>query len=70
MFEVGSDLVETTCFWSGFDQTDLANGRVVTGSNCFVLGLCWVGVGNDCLANIDLAGAVFAQSIERLIDDP
>ena len=70
MFEVGSDLVEATCFWSGFDQTDLANCRVVTGSNCFVLGFCWVGVGNDCLANIDLARAVFAQSIERLIDDP
>ena len=36
----------------------------------FELGLGGVGAGNDRLANIDLAGAMFAQSIERLIDDP
>jgi hypothetical protein len=70
MFEVGSDLVEATCFWSGFDQTDLTNCRVGTGFDCSVFGLCRVGIGDDCLANIDLARAVFAQSIERLIDDP
>ena len=70
MFEVRSDLVEATCFRSGFNQADLANCRVGTGFDCSVFGLCWVGVGDDCLANIDLAGAMFAESVERLIDDP
>jgi len=70
MFEVGSDLVEATCFWSGFDQTDLTNYRVGTGFDCFVLGLCWVGIRDDSLANIDLARSMFAESVERLIDNP
>ena len=69
MFEVGSDLVETTCFWSGFDHADLADSRVVTCSNCFVLGLCWVGIRDDSLANIDLARSMFAKSVEGLIDE-
>jgi len=70
MFEVGSDLVEATCFRIGFNQADLANCRVGTGFDCSVFGLCRVGVGDDCLANIDLAGAMFAESVERLIDNP
>jgi len=68
MFEVGSDLVEATCFRSGFNQADLANCRVGTGFDCSVFGLCWVGIRDDSLANIDLAGSMFAKSVDGLID--
>ena len=36
----------------------------------FELGLGGVGAGNDRLAHIDLAGLMFAESVEGLVDQP
>ena len=68
MFEVGTYLVEATCFWGDFDQTDLAHCGVYTGSDCFVLGLCWVGICDDSLAHVNPAELMFTETIEGLID--
>ena len=69
MFEVGTDLVKPTCFWGGFDQTNLADCGVGTGFECFVLGLGWVGACDDSLAHVNPAELVFTESIEGLIDE-
>ena len=69
MFEVGTDLVESTCSRGSFDQTDLAECGVGTGFDCFVLGLGWVGACDDSLAHVNPAELMFPESIEGLIDD-
>ena len=69
MFEVGTDLVKSTCLWGGFDQTDLAECGVGTGFDCFVLGLGWVGACDDSLANVNPTELMFPEPIEGLIDD-
>ena len=69
MFEVGSDLVESTCLWGGFDQADNAEYGVVAGFDCFVLGLGWVGACDDSLAHVNPAGLMFSETIEGLIDE-
>ena len=69
MFEVGSDLMQATCLWGGFDQTDLADCGVGTGFGCFVFGLGWVGVWDDSLAHVNPAELMFSESIEGLIDE-
>ena len=69
MFEVGTDLMKATCLWGSFDQTDLANCRVCTGFDCFVLGLGWVGACDDSLSHVNPAELMFPESIERLIDE-
>ena len=69
MFEVGTDLVEATCLWGGFDQTDLAHCGVYTGSDCFVFGLGWVGACDDSLAHVNPTELMFPESIEGLIDE-
>ena len=69
MFEVGTDLVESTCLWGGFDQADLAECGVGTGRDCFVLGLGWVGACDDSLAHVNPAELMFPESIEGLIDE-
>ena len=68
MFEVGSDLVESACLWGGFDQTDLPELGVCPCLPGFELGLGGVGAGDDGLAHIDLAGLMFAESVEGLVD--
>ena len=42
--------------------------RVAAGFEGCVLGLGRVGAGDDGLANIDSAGLVFAEPVERLVD--
>ena len=69
MFEVGTDLVESTCSRGSFDQTDLAECGVGTGFDCFVLGLGWVGACDDSLAHVNPAGLMFSETIEGLIDE-
>jgi hypothetical protein len=69
MFEVGTDLVESTCLRGSFDQTDLAECGVGTGFDCFVLGLGWVGACDDSLAHVNPAELMFPESIEGLIDE-
>ena len=69
MFEVGTDLVKSTCLWGGFDQADLAECGVGTGFDCFVFGLGWVGVWDDSLAHVNPAELMFSKTIERLIDE-
>ena len=69
MFEVGTDLVKSTCLWGGFDQADLAECGVGTGRDCFVLGLGWVGACDDSLAHVNPAELMFPESIEGLIDE-
>jgi hypothetical protein len=69
MFEVGTYLVEATCFWGGFDQTDLADCGMDTSFDCFVLGLGWVGAWDDSLAHINPAELMFPEPIEGLIDE-
>jgi len=68
MFEVGADLVESTCLWGGFDQADLAECGVGTGFDCFVIGLGWVGACDDSLAHVNPAELMFSEPIERLIN--
>ena len=69
MFEVGTDLVESTCPRGSFDQTDLAECGVGTGFDCFVLGLGWVGACDDSLAHVNPTELMFPEPIEGLIDD-
>ena len=69
MFEVGTDLVKSTCFWGGFDQTDLARCGMYSGFDCFVLGLGWVGACDDSLSHVNPAELMFPESIEGLIDE-
>ena len=69
MLEVGTDLVKATCLWGSFDQTDLADCGVVACFDCFVLGLCWVGVCDDSLAHVNPAELMFSETIEGLIDE-
>ena len=69
MFEVGSDLVESTCLWGGFDQADNAECGVVAGFDCFVLSLGWVGACDDSLAHVNPTELMFPESIEGLIDE-
>ena len=69
MLEVGSDLVESTCFWGGFDQADLAECGVGTSFDCFVFGLGWVGACDDSLAHVNPTELMFSESIEGLIDE-
>jgi hypothetical protein len=59
MFEVGTDLVKSTCLWGGFDQTDLARCGMYTGFDCFVFGLGWVGTCDDSLAHVNSAELMF-----------
>jgi hypothetical protein len=69
MFEVGTDLVESTCLWGSFHEADLSHCGVGTGFDCFVLGLGWVGACDDSLAHVNPAELMFPESIEGLIDD-
>ena len=69
MLEVGSDLVESTCLWGGFDQADNAEYGVVAGFDCFVLSLGWVGVCDDSLAHVNPAELMFPESVKGLIDE-
>ena len=69
MLEVGTDLVESTCLWGGFDQTDLAHCGMYSGFDCFVLGLGWVGACDDSLAHVNPAELMFSEPIEGLINE-
>ena len=70
MFKVGSYLVEATGFRGGFDQANLPELGVGSCGEGLELGLGGVSAGDDRLAHIDLAGLMFAESVERLIDQP
>ena len=69
MFEMGTYLVEATCLWGSFDQTDFAERGVGTGFDCFVFGLGWVGACDDSLAHINPAELMFPESVKGLIDE-
>ena len=69
-FKVGADLVESPCFRGCFDKADFSMFGMVEGAEGFEFGHGWVGAGNDGLSDIDFAGLVFTESIQRGIDDP
>ena len=66
--EVGTDLVQPACFRGGFDKGNFTKFGVGTCFEGFVFGLGRVSARDHGLANIDSAGLVFAQSVERLIN--
>ena len=70
MLEVGTNLVEAAGFRGGFDQANLPELGVCPCGEGFELGLGGVSPGDDRLAHIDLAGLMFAESVEGLVDQP
>ena len=66
--EVGTNLMEAPSLRSDLDKAYLPEFWVGTCFEGFVFGLGGVGSWDDRLANIDLAGLVFAEPVERLID--
>ena len=69
MFKVGADLVESPCFRRCFDKADFSMFGVVDRAEGSELGDSWVGAGNNGLADINFAGLVFTESVQRGIDD-
>ena len=67
--KVGPDLMEASCFRGSLDQTDFSVLGVGSGAEGFEFGQGRVGAGDHSLADIDPAGLVFAESIQRRIDD-
>ena len=67
---MGTDLVESTGLRTGLDKADLPEFRMGTGFAGFKIGLGGVGAGDDGLSDVDATGLVFAEAVERLIDQP
>ena len=66
--EVGTNLVEAACLRRGLDKAYLPEFGVGTHIEGFVFGLGGVSAWDNGLADIDSAGLVFAEPIERLIN--
>ena len=67
-FKVCPYLVESSSPGGGLDKADFTEIRMDSCFHGFVFGLGGVGAGDDCLADIDSAGLVFAEAVEGLID--
>ena len=67
-FEVCPYLVESSSPGGGLDKAYFTEIRMDSCFHGFVFGLRGVGAGDDCLADIDSAGLVFAEAVEGLID--
>ncbi len=68
--EVGADLVESAGFGGSLHQADLPVFRVGAGANGFEFSNCGVSAWNHGLADIDLTGLVFSETVQGLIDHP
>ena len=68
--KMSPDLVESAGFWGGFHKRDFPMLRMGAGIEGFEFGHGGVGAGNDGLADINTARLMFAESVERLINDP
>ena len=68
MLKVRSDLVESARFRGGFDQADFTIFGMDARADGFEFGNGWVGAWDNSLADIDLAGLVFTESIQWGID--
>ena len=66
---MGTNLVESAGPRGGLNKAYLSKFGVGTCFEGFELGLGGVGAWYDGLAHIDSAGLVFAESVERLIDE-
>jgi len=62
-FEVCPYLMEATCFRGCFDKADFPKIGVASAFHGFVFGLGRVGTRDDCLADIDSAGLMFAEAV-------
>ena len=67
---MGTDLVESTGPRGGFYKADLPKFGVGTYFEGLILGLCGVSALDNRLADVDATGLVFAEAVERLIDQP
>jgi len=70
MVEMGPNLVKSAGFWGDFHKGDFAVLWVGAGGEGFEFGEGGVSPGDDCLADIDPAGLVFAEPVKGLVDDP
>ena len=66
---MGSNLVEAAGFGGGFNQADRPVVGVGTSSQGFELGDGWVGARDHGLADIDLAGLMFAEPVQGSVDN-
>ena len=66
--EVGTNLVEAACLRRCLEKANIPKFGVVTRFEGFIFGLGGVGALDDCLSDVDSAGLVFAEPVERLID--
>lgn len=70
MVEVGPDLVESTGFRGGLHEGDFPMFGVVAGAEGIEFSRGGIGAWHHGLADIDPAGLMFAEPVERLVDDP